>query len=229
MIHSRIGAIVLCIVSVGDVRAAAAQSVPATGPGRLEVAIGALWIGHQALGSNDANETTPGGSKLRIFSTSSDLASVAGFEGRIAVRLMRSLEAEVEASYGTPQLNVTISNDIENAPPVTAIEQVEQFTVGAGVVWYVPLRQWSSRLAPFATAGGGHLRQMHEERTLLETGQYYQVGGGVKVLLFSRSRGLVNAIGARVDVRAVIRMNGVAFDDGGHAAPALGASAFVRF
>ena len=166
MIRSRIGAIVLCVVAAGDVRPAAAQSVPATGPGRLEVAIGALWIGHQTLGSNDANETTPGGSRLRIFSTASDLASVAGLEGRIAVRLIRSLEVEVEASYGTPQLKTTISNDIENAPPVTAIETVEQFTVGAGVVWYVPLRPWSSRLAPFVTAGGGHLRQMHEERTL---------------------------------------------------------------
>ena len=229
MIRSRIGAILLCIVSVGEVHDAAAQSVPATGPGRLEVAIGALWVGHQALGSNDANETTPGGSSLRIFSTSSDLASAAGFEGRIAVRLIQSLEAEVEASYGTPQLNVTISNDIENAPPVTAIETVEQFTVGAGVVWSVPLRSLSPRLVPFVTAGGGYLRQMHAERTLLETGQYYQVGGGVKFLLWSRPRGLVNAIGARVDARALVRMKGVAFDDGGHAAPAVGASAFVRF
>ena len=195
----------------------------------VEVAIGALWIGHQALGSNDANETTPGGSSLRIFSTSSDLASVAGFEGRIAVRLIQSLEAEVEASYGTPQLNVTISNDIENAPPVTAIETVEQFTVGAGVVWSVPLRSLSPRLVPFVTGGGGYLRQMHAERTLLETGQDYQVGGGVKFLLWSRPGGFVNAIGARVDARAVVRMKGVAFDDGGHAAPAVGASAFVRF
>jgi hypothetical protein len=229
VIRSRIGAIVLCIIAAGDVRAVAAQSVPPTGPGRLEVAIGALWIGHQALGSNEANETTPGGSSARIFSTSSDFASAAGLEGRIAVRLIRSLEVEVEASYGTPQLKTTISNDIENAPPVTAIETVEQLTVGAGVVWYVPLRPWSSRLAPFVTAGGGHLRQMHEERTLLETGRYYQVGGGVKFLLWSHPRGLVNAIGARIDARAIVRQKGVAFDDGGHAAPALSASAFVRF
>jgi hypothetical protein len=227
--RSRIGAIVLCMVWVGYVRPAAAQSVPAAGPGRLEVSVGALWVGHQALGSNDANETTPGGGSLKIFTTSSDLASVAGLEGRIAVRLMRSLEAEVEASYGTPGLKITISGDIENAPPATAIETVRQFTVGAGVVWYVPFRRGTERLVPFVTAGGGHLRQIHEERTFLETGQYYQVGGGVKYLLFSRPRGFMNAIGARVDVRAVVRRMGVAFDNSAHTSPAFGAAAFVRF
>jgi hypothetical protein len=227
--RSRIGAIVLCLVSVGRVRAAAAQSVPATGPGRIEVSAGALWIAHQALGSTDANETTPAGTSLKTFTTASDLTSVAGFEGRVAVRVLRSLEAEVEASYGTPRLTVAISNDFENAPPVTATEVMQQFTIGAGVVWYLPFRPWTSRLAPFVTAGGGQLRHMHEQRTLLEIGQYYQAGGGVKFLLFSRPHGFVNAIGARVDVRAVVRKKGVAFDDGGHASPAVGASAFVRF
>ena len=224
----RRGAIVLCIVSVGGVRAAAAQSLPATGPGRIEVSVGALRVAHQALGSTDANETTPGGGSLKTFTASSDLASVAGLEGRIAVRLMRSLEAEVEASYGTPQLDVTISNDFENAAPVTAVERVQQFTVGAGVVWYVP-RPRTSRLAPFVAAGGGYLRQMHEKRTLLETGQYYQLGGGVKLLLFSRPRGFLNAAGVRLDVRAVVRKDGVAFDDLAHTSPAFGAAAFVRF
>jgi len=51
----------------------------------------------------------------------------------------------------------------------------------------------------------------------------------VKWLLFARPRGLVNAMGLRVDARAVVRTKGVAFDDGGHASPAVGASAFVRF
>jgi hypothetical protein len=70
---------------------------------------------------------------------------------------------------------------------------------------------------------------MHEGRILLETGRYYQVGGGVKFLLFARPRGLFNAAGARVDVRAVVRTEGVAFDERGHASPAVGVSAFVRF
>jgi hypothetical protein len=229
MWRSTMGAIVMCVVSIGYVRPAAAQAVPATGPGRLEVSVGTLWVGHQALGSNDANETTPGGGKQKIFTTSSDLASVAGLEGRIAVRVIRSLEAEVQVSYGTPQLTIAIASDIENAPAATAIETVQQFTIGAGVVWYMPFRPRTSRLAPFLTAGGGHLRQVHQERTLLQTGQYYQVGAGVKYLLFARPRGFVNAFGVRMDVRAVVRRMGVAFDKSMHTSPAFGAAAFARF
>ena len=229
MKRSTLVALVLCLLSVGYGRAAAAQALPASGPGRLEVSLGVLWIGQLALGSNDANETTPTGGNLKIFTTSTDLGSVPALEARVAVRLLRSLEADVEASYGTPRLKVTISSDIESAPDVTATESVQQFTIGAGVVWYVPFHRASSRLAPFVSGGGGHLRQVHEERTLVETGQYYHVGGGVKWLLFARPSGLVNAVGLRVDARAVVRRHGVAFDDGGHVSPAVGASAFVRF
>ena len=228
MNRSTVGAIAVCVVSFGDVRHAAAQPGPAARPGRFEVSAGALWVGHQALGSTDANATTPSGGRLRIFSASSDLTAGAGVEGRVGVRLTRSLDAEVEGSYGAPRLNIAISNDVENAPPVTAIERMRQLTAGAAVVWYMPFRR-GPRLMPFVTAGGGHLRQIHEGRTLIETGQYYQVGGGLKFLLVSRRRGLVSAVGARLDLRAVMRIKGVAFDERGHAAPAVGASAFVRF
>jgi hypothetical protein len=229
MKRSTLVAIGLWILAVGSSRVAAAQSVPAAEPGRLEVSVGALWIGQLALGSNDANETTPTGGNLKIFSTSTDLGSVAGLEARMGVRLLQSLEAEVEGSYGTPQLKVTITGDIENAPDVTATESVQQFTLGAGVMWYLPVHAARARLVPFVSGGVGHLRQVHEERTSLETGLYYYVGGGAKWLLFARPRGFVNAIGLRVDARAIVRTKGVAFDDGGHTSPAIGASAFVRF
>ena len=229
MKRSTLVAIGLCILAVGSSRAAAAQSVPAAGPGRLEVSFGALWIGQLALGSNDANNTTPTGGTLKIFSTSTDLGGVAGLEARVGVRLLQSLEAEAEGSYGTPQLKVTITGDIENAPDVTATESVQQFTVGAGVVWHPPVQAASGRLAPFVSGGVGQLRQIHEEKTSLETGLYYYAGGGVKWLLFARPHGFVNAIGLRVDARAIVRTKGVAFDDGGHTSPAIGASVFVRF
>jgi len=64
---------------------------------------------------------------------------------------------------------------------------------------------------------------------LLETGRYFQVGGGVKGFLVSRSQGFINGLGVRLDVQALVRRDGVAFDDRGHASPSVGASAFVRF
>jgi hypothetical protein len=226
---TRTTAIVLAtlVVCTLNTRTACAQSAPATGPGRIEASIGALWVGRQALGAADANETTPTGGALKIFTTSTELAAVSGFEARVAVRVGRSLEVEMEGSYGQPELRVAISADSEGAPNSTAVEQVQQFTIGGGAVWYLP--RLAPRLAPFVTGGLGQLRQMHQDRIALETGLYYQVGGGVKYFFFSRPGGFFNAFGARADVRALVRIKGVAFDESGHASPAVGVSAFVRF
>jgi hypothetical protein len=229
MTRGAVIALATIVVGVLEVRAAHAQAAPATGPGRIEASVGALWIGRQPLGAADMNETTPTGGTLKIFTTASELSSVFGFEGRVAVRVLHSLELEVEGSYGQPELRVAISGDSEGAAALTAVETVQQFTIGGGAVWYVPYTLFGSRLVPFVTGGVGQLRQMHEDRILLETGRYVQVGGGLKYFFFSRPGGLVNALGARVDVRALVRTGGVAFDESGHASPAVGVSAFVRF
>ncbi len=220
----------LVIVSALDVPAARAQSPAALQRGRFEVALGSLWIGQQALGSRDANETTSAGSSLKLFGASSDLAGAAGLEGRVGVRLRGSLEAEVEASYARPPLRIAISNDFESAAPATATETIQQFTIGAGVVWYLPYRvRRGTRVAPFMMAGGGYLRQLHEAAILLETGRFYQFGGGVKYLLVSRPTKPLKGVGARLDVRALVRSKGIAFDAGYYTSPAIGVSLFVRF
>ena len=222
-------ALAAAFVCAAGVPAAQAQPSSAAGPGRVEAAFGGLWFGRQPLGTADATETTPSGGALKIFATSSELAAVFGFEARIAIRLLPSLEAEVQGSYSEPQLKVAIGGDSEGAAGVTAVEKVQQFTIGGGAVWYVPARVLGSRVVPFVTGGVGQLRQMHQDRVLLETGRYFQVGGGVKGFLVSRSRGFINAVGVRVDVRALVRLDVVAFDDRGHASPSVGVSAFVRF
>jgi hypothetical protein len=206
-----------------------AQSAGAAEPGRFEAAIGPLWVGRQALGSSDANETTGAGGSLTLFSTSTDLSSASGLEARIGVKLSRAFEAEASGTYATPQLRTQVSNDFEGAAPATATEVIQQFTIGAGVVWYVRPARSASRLAPFATAGAGYLRQLHESGTLVETGRFYQFGGGVKYLFVSRPGSHLKGIGARIDVRAVVRQQGIAFDAGRHISPAVGASLFARF
>ncbi len=198
-------------------------------PTRFEVGFGVLWIGSQPLGASGANETTGAGGATPLFSTTSELASAAGIDGRIGVRVTRSLVAEAEASYLKPQLRIAISGDTEGAAALTAMETIQQFTVGGGVLWYVPNRGWSPRVAPFAMAGAGYLRQLHEQNTLVETGSFIQFGGGAALLLSSQPRFHMKGIGVRADLRAIRRSKGVAFDGGGRTAPALGASAFVRF
>jgi hypothetical protein len=196
---------------------------------RFEVGIGSLSIGQQPLGTKAATETTGAGGSTPLFSTSSELASAVGMAGRIGVRLTRSLVAEAEASYLTPQLRVAISGDVEGAAAVTATETIQQFTIGGGMLWYVTNHWWTSRFEPFVIAGGGYLQQLHDPATLVESGHYYQFGGGATYLLVASPRLHTNGIGARADVRALVRSKGVALDGGGHASPAFGVSAFVRF
>ena len=207
---------------------ASAQSADPPSP-RFEAGIGVLWIGQQALGSSKANETVAAGTTTPLFSTSSDLAGATGIDGRIGVRLTRSLVAEAEASYLKPQLRIAISGDTEGAPALTATETIQQFTIGGGLSWYLPNQGWSARFAPFVMAGGGYLRQLHEQNTLVETGSFVQVGAGAAYLLSTQRHFHTKSTGVRVDLRAIRLSKGVAFDDGGRVAPAFGASAFVRF
>ena len=217
---------VLCALC-GFASSAAAQ--PADPGPRFNLGIGVIWDGRQPLGGNIAKETTAAGGASTLFSTSSELAGAAGAAARLGVRLTRSLVAEAEASYLKPELRIAISGDAENAAAVTALDTTQQFTIGGGVVWYLPGRRWSPRFAPFATAGGGYLRQLHEQNTFLQTGRYYQLGGGLSTLLVKDPHVHIKGVGIRADLRALVRSKGVAFDGGSKTSPAAGLSAFVRF
>jgi hypothetical protein len=206
---------------------ASAQTDPPAA--RLELGVGVRWIGAEPLGTQAATETTGAGGRSALFSATSDLAGAAGIDGRVGVRLSRSLAAEFEGSYAKPELRIAVSADTEGAAPVTATETIQQFTIGGNVLWYFPLRQRSPRFAPFAIGGGGYLRQLHASGTLVDTGSFYHAGGGVSALLGSGGRWHTKGVGVRADVRAFIRSNGVAFDGGSKTSLAAGASFFVRF
>jgi hypothetical protein len=202
----------------------AAQTVLESG--RIEISAGAAWLGTQTFGSANAAETTPSGGAFSLFTTSSELGSAAAFDARVGVRIAGTLVAEADVSYARPELRVAITNDVENASSITAVERLQQYMIGGGATWYLPGR---GRIAPFVTGGGGYLRQLHDRALLVETGTYYQVGGGVLYVLSSHPGSRLKATGIRGDVRAVILNDGVAIDGGRHTAPAVTGSFVVRF
>jgi hypothetical protein len=225
----RLGVVaVLLLIAAGHASTAAAQPASAI-PGRLELGAGLLWMGAQPLGSRDANLTTGTGSTLRLFSSTSDLRPVAGFEGRVGVKLTRAIEVEVLASYARPQLRTRVSDDTENSAGATVTESVQQYNIGAGVIWYALAPRSGRRALPFITAGGSYLRQLHEAATLVATGQTYYAGGGAKLLFASRPRKALKVVGIRLDARAVVRTKGITFDGRRSVSPAFGASLFTRF
>jgi hypothetical protein len=203
----------------------AQSTVPA---GRFDVGAGVEWLGSIAFGSAAATETTGSGGSSTLFSTSTTLKSAIGFQAHVGVRISNRLEAQAIGSVSRPTLSTTISGDIETSDTVTATEAVRQYVIGGGVLWYVPIRR-SPALTPFVTGNAAYLRQLHETKTLVETGQLYRVSGGVKYLLKSRSQSTLKGYGLRAEGGFAVRVNGVAFDSSAHYSPWVAASFFARF
>jgi hypothetical protein len=220
--------IALLTMAVASCTVPAFAQPPATAPGRVDISAGVLWIGAQPLGSSSANETTGTGGQLALFNTSSELGSAVGVDARVDVRVWRWLQVEGSGSYAMPEIRTQVSADFENAAPVTAAERLQQFTVAGSLVCDL-LSDRSVRVMPFVIAGGGYLRQLQEKETLAVTGQFYQIGGGVKYVFSERVSSRVKAFGIRADVLAIVRVRGVAFDDAAHVSPAIAASVFARF
>ena len=204
--------------------AAAQSNVPA---GRIDVGAGIEWLGRANFGTSDATETTPGGGGSTLFSTSTSLEGAIGFQGHLGVRLSERLEGRVIGAVSQPTLSTQISNDIESAGSVEATDSILQYVIGGGVLWYVPIRT-SSRLVPFAAADAAYLRQLHQSRTLVATGQLYRVSGGIKYMFSSRADSRLKGYGLEGEVGFAARVKGVAFDDGAHYSPWVAATLLVR-
>ena len=63
------------------------------------------------------------------------------------------------------------------------------------------------------TVGAGYLRELHNGREVVQTGQSGQAGGGIKVLLSRSQRGLVRTVGLRADARLCVRRGGIEIDE----------------
>jgi hypothetical protein len=218
------GALV-ALITMSVARAAFAQ--PAREP-RYELSIGGQWLGRVAVGSADANETTSGGGVRPLFTSTTTIDNAIGVRAAIGVVLAGAVRAEAGLVYAPSTLSTRVSDDMEQIASTTVDSPLRQLRVEGGVL--VPfLRPRSASLRPFATVGVGYVRQMHDGRTLIETGQEVYAGGGLQYLRVSRRPHLFKAVGLRADVRAIALRDGVAFDDTAHVAPALTASLFVGF
>lgn len=173
------------------------------GPPRVEVSLLGLLATGGDLGSSEATllgNSSPAGSPTPLFTSRTRLAAAPLGEVRAGVRLARGWLAEVGVSYGRPVLEVRLTNDIEDAPDVTATSRLTQLVVDGALV-----HRWQrGRLSPFVIGGAGYLRQLDEPRTTVGTGQVYAGGGGLLVGI-GRSR---PDVGYRFQVRGDVRVVG---------------------
>jgi hypothetical protein len=198
---------------------------------RLEVSIGGGWSGGAGLGSSDANlraNMSPA-EPLRLFSTDTRMRGTATLQAEAGFAFNRRWGVEGGMVMSRPELQTSISEDAEGAPPITVGEGIDQYQFEGRLIVLLNEIRLGPRTIPFAVAGAGYLRQLHEGRTLVEEGHVYHAGGGLKHWFLARESGLVRAAGVRIDARLYLRVAGIAFEDGPKPHGAVSGSAFVTF
>jgi len=178
----------------------------------LQLGAGVGFFGGAALGDADASLRTSGTDPYRLFATSTQQAGTIALDLLAAIDLTRRFGLEAHTQFARPDVRTSITNDVENAPSVDAVERLDQYLIDGGVV----IRLNELRMegwVPLVTAGAGYLRQLHEGLTLSEHGHLFYFGGGVRRVLLLRPKGFFRGLGARGDVRLNILSGGVTVED----------------
>ena len=143
----------------------------------------------------------------------------------MGVALTPRISLEGGASFSSPNVSVGITADAEAASHELPGEKLQQYVFDAGLTWQVPVSM-GRNAAMFVSGGGGYLRQLHEERTLGETGQIYYTGAGARYWLRG-GHGPSKALGVRGDVRVNFRRKGIDFEDKMRTYPTFSVFLFV--
>lgn len=204
-------------VACAAVTVSIAAAAPASAQPRLEISgSGAWWAGYD-LGSRRPALTgpqAPTGSPVPIFDSDVTLRSGPGAEVRVSWRVWRGVYAEAIGGVASSTLEARITGDLEHAPDVTVSSPLTQVTIEGGAIVELPAIGSGRHLVPFVSGGAGHLRQVHDDRVLVETGTTLFGGGGVKWRVTDADpKGFVQRLVVRGDLRFVSRTGGTGVDD----------------
>jgi hypothetical protein len=219
-LHGCIGALVL-VLSCASI--ASAQDAPSLRAHRVVFDGGIAWSGSYSIGDLDAqlrgNGTGTAPPPVTWFTASSEVASAVSAIARIGFTLSPSLMVEGGAVFGMPRIATSIRGDAESTQQQLEGEQLQEYLFDGALVWQLPFKM-GSRMRPFVMGGAGYLRQLHEERTMVETGQLYYAGVGARYWLRGGS-GTGRSLGVRGDLRANWRSGGIDFEDKTRVYPSL--------
>lgn len=196
---------------------------PVEAAAQVSIGGGVTWSGGYPIGesaaalrTNAPGSTTPA---FTLFDTRSRFTPAFGAEARVSVDLSRRFTIEGGAAFSRPRIRFTIAADRESGSQQLEGEALQHYVFDAAVVWrFAPRR--APRLVPFVLAGGGYVRQLHQERTLVESGQIYYAGAGARYFLRGRSDS-AKSFGLRGDLRMNLRRQGIDFENKVRAYPTL--------
>ena len=208
-------AALMCVAIVAASGVARAQEAPALRAHHFTLGAGLVWSGAYDIGAATARlrGNGPGAAAppVTLFTTDSRVTSTASPELRVGFAMTRHVTLEFGVSMTQPHIGVAIGSDTEAPSQHLPGEKLEQYLFEGGATWQLPVRI-GPRLAPFVAGGATFLRQLHEDRTLAETGQIYHAGGGARYFLRG-GHGIGRAVGMRGDARVNFRRNGIDFEN----------------
>lgn len=227
-LHAIMGLACACLLAAGTALAQGSADGPSLRRHHVTVAAGVTWMGGYDIGDATAqlrgNAAGTSAPPFTLFRAESAVDGVAGLEARVGYAVSRQLSIEVGVGYARPGITTRLSQDEEATPIAIDAERLAQYVIDVGAVWQLP-RPISGRFRPFVAGGLGYLRQLYDERTLVETGRVYHVGGGARYWLRGGD-GRQRSLGLRGDVRATFRQDGVDFEGKARAWPAVSVMMF---
>ncbi len=179
----------------------------------------------ESLAELRSNATGAQPPPFTLFAVSSTMEPLAGLEANVGYAISPSLVVEGGGWFARANIAPSLSRDQEAAPRSIDGEKLHQFILSGGITWQLP---WSMgrRVAPFVGSGAGYLRQLHEERTLVESGRLFYLGGGARYFILGGAGGS-RSLGIRGDLRANWRTPGIDFEDKTRLFPTLTVQLFV--
>jgi len=222
-----VAALALLAALASDARAQAVR--PSTRPSRFTVSAGLVADGGYGVGERTAGLRSNAGAAAPfvLFHSDGRLEGMLGFDARVGYALSRTIGVEVSGTFGAPQLSVAITQDAESAANATVGESTSQYTVDVGATVQLPWRSAGGRIGSYGIGGAGYLRQLHDDRLLLETGHTIFGGGGLLYSFGSATRR--HPRGLRGEVRYVYRAGGIDFEDKSRGHVSVRALGFLGF
>ena len=102
-------------------------------------------------------------------------------------------------------LSSELSNDAEQADSTTATETLTRYVFDGTVLYHFG----KGKAMPFVAAGGGYIRELHDGYGVVETGNEFHAGAGLKHW-FSGGK---QRFGLRAEAGVMSRSGGVDFED----------------
>ena len=227
--------LVLLVATLASLAAAPAfaQDAPALWAHHFTLNAGLTWSGPYDVGDATAqlrgNATGPSAPAFALFTADSRVSMAFAPEVHAGFAVTRYVAVDGGISFSRPRIGVAISGDPEAPSQQLAGEQLDQYQLDARLTWQLPIHAGHInrlRLAPFASIGGGYLRQLHEDRALGEAGWVYFAGGGARYWLRGGS-GSSKDLGVRADARINVRTGGIDFENKVRTYPSVTLSLFI--